>query len=627
MAPAGEFLITLGRQAGDHLWQSTAVAAVAALLALALKSNHARARYWLWMAASLKFLVPFALLAAVGARLGGWLIPAAPAPRVPMAVEQIAQPFTAVQFDAPLGSVAPQPSASFPFPALLMGLWICGFAVVIFTWWMKWRRVAAAVRASTPLTEGREVEALRRVHQACCKIGAGPVRGASCQLAESAVEPTLKRPRRLSAQQAWTPAPQSAKWSIPRVVCSSANLEPGIFGIFRQVLWLPAGIADRLSDAELEAIVAHELCHARRRDNLAAAIHMIIEAVFWFHPLVWWLGGRLTEERERACDEEVLRIGANPQAYAEGILRVCEFYVASPAPCAAGVTGGELKRRIEAIMKNRGSLRLSFGKKLLMAAAGALVASAPFIAGLAKAQSNTSPRFEVASVKLSKSQEREMGYTGMPPILRSKQAAVNFPHVLLKGVVAQAYWLRPGEVTGPAWLDSTFYDIMAKPPQGATAEDVPKMLQTLLAERFRMRVHWETRQESGYALVVSKTGATLKTSDADPDGPTGGYTIRGADVHLKYNRTTLKEFAKALTFDMGRPVVDETGIQGLYDIAFDCSAESLPFFSGMNQSTDPGSAPSIFNAMKALGLSLVPQRVVPVARLVVDSAEKVPTEN
>ena len=125
MAPAGEFLITLGRQAGNHLWQSTAVAAVAALLALALKSNHARARYWLWMAASLKFLVPFALLAAMGARVGGWLIPAAPAPRLSMAVEQIAQPFSAIQFDAPVASLAPGPSANFPFPALL---WRSGFA-------------------------------------------------------------------------------------------------------------------------------------------------------------------------------------------------------------------------------------------------------------------------------------------------------------------------------------------------------------------------------------------------------------------------------------------------------------------------------------------------------------------
>jgi len=75
----------------------------------------------------------------------------------------------------------------------------------------------------------------------------------------------------------------------------------------------------------------------RRRDNLFAAIHMIVEALFWFHPLVWWIGARLVDERERACDEEVVRLGADPHQYAEGILRTCEYAVESPLACVAGV--------------------------------------------------------------------------------------------------------------------------------------------------------------------------------------------------------------------------------------------------------------------------------------------------
>ena len=77
------------------------------------------------------------------------------------------------------------------------------------------------------------------------------------------------------------------------LVSSAARLEPGVFGMFRPVLWLPAGIGDRLTDEEMEAILTHELCHVRRRDNLTAALHMAVEAIFWFHPLVWWLGARL----------------------------------------------------------------------------------------------------------------------------------------------------------------------------------------------------------------------------------------------------------------------------------------------------------------------------------------------
>jgi bla regulator protein blaR1 len=90
------------------------------------------------------------------------------------------------------------------------------------------------------------------------------------------------------------------------MLLSRACLEPGIFGIARPVLVWPAGISERLPDAHLEAILAHELWHVRRRDNLAAAVHMAVEAIFWFYPLVWWLGSRLLDERERACDEEVL---------------------------------------------------------------------------------------------------------------------------------------------------------------------------------------------------------------------------------------------------------------------------------------------------------------------------------
>ena len=120
-------------------------------------------------------------------------------------------------------------------------------------------------------------------------------------------------------------------------------VEPGVFGVFRPILLLPEGIGARLNEPQLEAILAHELCHVRRRDNLTATIHMAVQAVFWFHPLVWWLGARLVDERERACDEEVLRLGNRPQVYAAGILNICKLYVESPLACVSGVTGADLK--------------------------------------------------------------------------------------------------------------------------------------------------------------------------------------------------------------------------------------------------------------------------------------------
>jgi bla regulator protein blaR1 len=116
------------------------------------------------------------------------------------------------------------------------------------------------------------------------------------------------------------------------IAISETIHEPGVFRILRPVLVWPAGFSERLTDAELEAIVAHELCHLRRRNNLFAALHMLIEAIFWFHPLVWWLETRLVNERELACDETVISIGHAPQTYAESILKACEFCIEYASP-------------------------------------------------------------------------------------------------------------------------------------------------------------------------------------------------------------------------------------------------------------------------------------------------------
>jgi hypothetical protein len=153
------------------------------------------------------------------------------------------------------------------------------------------------------------------------------------------------------------------------VKSAAATIEPGLVGIFRPVLMLPEGLTERLSAEELQAVVAHELCHLRRRDNLTAAIHMIVEALFWFFPLTWWVGARLIDERERACDEAVLSGGNEPGAYAESILKVCKFYLHSPVACVAGVSGADLKRRVESIMSGCNTIRLGITKRTLLAAA------------------------------------------------------------------------------------------------------------------------------------------------------------------------------------------------------------------------------------------------------------------
>ena len=128
------------------------------------------------------------------------------------------------------------------------------------------------------------------------------------------------------------------------VKSSTASLEPGLIGIWRPILLLPQGIETQLSPPEMRAILAHEHCHLCRRDNLFGAFHMVVEALFWFHPLVWWLGTRLIAERENACDEAVLASGSDPKIYAESILKICRIYIQSPLTCVLVFRVRTLKR-------------------------------------------------------------------------------------------------------------------------------------------------------------------------------------------------------------------------------------------------------------------------------------------
>jgi TonB family protein len=202
------------------------------------------------------------------------------------------------------------------------------------------------MRESAPLREGREVETLRRLE----RMGG--------------VQKRIE------------------------LVVTRTSLEPGIFGIAQPVLMWPEGISGRLEDANLEAVLAHEVWHVRRRDNLTAAIHMFVEAIFWFYPVVWWLGARLLEERERACDEEVLELGTDRHVYAASILKVCEFCVESPLTCVSGVTGADLKKRMVAIMNENVVHKLDFGRKLLLSTAGLLAIAVPITLGLTNAKSS-----------------------------------------------------------------------------------------------------------------------------------------------------------------------------------------------------------------------------------------------
>src|SRR5262249_28307000 len=213
---------------------------------------------------------------------------------------------------------------------------------------------------------------------------------------------TLARCRGWLKVRAALRASTPAALPIPlRAVITPGAEEPGIVGFLRPVLVLPAHFLEQLNPQQLGAILTHELCHVRRRDNLFAAVHMVVEAIFWFHPLVWWVGSRLLAERELACDEEVLRTGCEPSDYVEGILKVCRLYTESPLPCVSGVTGADVKKRLRSILEGTIATELSGARKAALAITGLAAVATPILIGVMTAPviraqrppANT-PRFE-----------------------------------------------------------------------------------------------------------------------------------------------------------------------------------------------------------------------------------------
>src|ERR1700730_2049083 len=126
----------------NHLWQSTLFVAVVGLLALSLKRNQARVRHWLWLAASVKFLVPFAALVALGGQFGWQSAASVVQPDVTFVIGAISQPFSRPE----VAAAPPAASGVTVLPILLLAIWFCGGAMHLLTWWVRWQRVAVVVR-------------------------------------------------------------------------------------------------------------------------------------------------------------------------------------------------------------------------------------------------------------------------------------------------------------------------------------------------------------------------------------------------------------------------------------------------------------------------------------------------
>ena len=302
-----------------HLWQSTLVLLGAWVLARACRNNAAAVRYWIWFVASAKFLVPLALLQQLGDRLGRSFPEPLP---VDAALIETANAMFAVSMPHGLSVADALPS---PIASIAMTIWALGAALLCLRWFLQCRSVRA--------------------------------------LLEGAPEVSMD-----------LPAP---------VRITSGDLTTGVFGILRPVVILPGKVMEVLEPQQLQAVLAHETCHVRRRDNLTAALHRCVEVVFWFHPLVWWLGANLLREREAACDEAVVDDGHEQGVYAEAILNACRLGVTARSAAVAASTGGDLCERLTSIMSERRSLPMSGERFTLLFALAMLICAAPLAVGIA----------------------------------------------------------------------------------------------------------------------------------------------------------------------------------------------------------------------------------------------------
>ena len=299
----------------------------------------------------------------------------------------------------------------------------------------------------------------------------------------------------------------------------------------------------------------------------------------------------------------------------------------------------------------------------------------------ASAQTGDAPTtFEVASVKPAAPimggmiRVRMAGGPGSPD-----PGQINYSNVTLKNVLMSAYNVKGYQISGPSWLESERFDIVAKVPKGATKEEFRVMLQNLMAERFKLKLHRESKELPIYALVVGKNGVKMKETPKDdpaadaakgpqapppgafgegepprirmgkdgmpqmpPGGPgRGGMMMmgNGGKMRMQASKQKVTQIVEMLGNQLGRPVVDQTGLTADYDFTLEYAPDDTmrgpagmmppPPDGGGGGAPAPSDStgPSLMSALQEqLGLKLEPKKG-PIDLLVIDSLEKVPTEN
>ena len=435
-----------------------------------------------------------------------------------------------------------------------------------------------------------------------------------------------------------------------RLLVSALVQVPTVVGWLRPVVLVPVGALAGLSPEHLEALLLHELAHIRRHDYLVNILQSVAESLLFYHPAVWWVSAHIRAERELCCDDiAVSASGGDALTYA---CALAELESLRPAhlQAALAANGGSLADRIARLLGQSRPVSRTLPGPGAAVSAVLLVVMACAVLG----QSDTSPRFEVASVKPVTTTDPRL--IGISPRPGGRLHAENAP---LRLLMQNAYGVQTYQISGgPGWVQSDGYDIEAKGDANASRAQVFLMLRSLLVDRFQLKIHHETKELPVYTLTVAKNGPklpqpkegsciTIDTSAPLPPPPAPGQAptipcgspmvmMRPSGLQMQGGKVPMAEFIRVLSMLMGRPILDKTGYTQAFDVGLEFTPDEttagLPRGGGPGDAgnpapaADPSAPPSIFAAIQEqLGLKLESTKG-PVDVLVIDRVER-PTGN
>jgi beta-lactamase regulating signal transducer with metallopeptidase domain len=297
----------------DHLWQTTLFALVILAAVFILRRGPARWRHAFCLIAAAKFIVPAALFVLLAQQLDlgslSFFRAAQQTEQNSLLLHGLTEPVAVATYEVAV--VAAKSVRHQLVYFALTAIWFTGSLTILLLWIIRRRRFSGALRQGRSVRSGREWQALERARRSLGWQRQGHV----------------------------------------GLVISPLRIEPAVWRVWQPLVVLPESIAGQLDDDELEAIMLHELVHIQRRDNLIGNLQLVLCALLWFHPLVWFISRKLFDEREQACDEKVLEFCSAPEAYASSILKVVRFCFGwRVAGVTGAASGSNLRRRIENIM-------------------------------------------------------------------------------------------------------------------------------------------------------------------------------------------------------------------------------------------------------------------------------------